>query len=741
MYNEIMTKKVNNFFRGLFNIFLFLPHFFSALPLLKTLFSPWKRLSTKKEIVGFSFDEWLSRIFFNGISRTIGFILRFSLIIFFLVVLATYVLLIPLTILIFFILLPFILLLSGLKQPEEIKKIKLKKEFATKHSLTKDTYSNTELWFDYIYENILIKKSWWILENLLSISPLARDWAVGYTPTLDKYCEELVSAQYHSSERHIVGRKKEIEEIEQYLSKTNKANVLIVGDEGIGKHTIIDAFSAKIYKGKSNSILNYKRVLKLNLESVLNESTDQKQREAIVESLFKEAAIAGNIILVLSNFEKYISAGIDSVNLILPIQKYAQTPLIQFIGITTPYFYEKYIYHNDKLNILFPKISVAEISKNDAFKILMEIALIFEKRYKLTIPYETIEKIISKSEFYITNIPFPEKAISLLDRCAARAYQNKNEIVKPEIIDEEITEITQAPTTIDYSIKQKLLNLEKNLSKHIIDQEDALKTLVDSIKRAFLLLGKRKKPLASMLFLGPTGVGKTETAKALMKTFFENKDKLLRFDMSQYQTIENIDDLIGNPDTQNLGLLTKIIRENPYGVLLLDEVEKSNKELLNIFLTILDEGYFTDSLGEKVDCKNLIIIATSNAASDYIFENIESNKTLTKEILIDYLINKDHFSPEFLNRFDGIVYFKPLDKNSLYKIGQKMIAELIDSYKESQKIIINISQPTLENVIAKGYNKQFGARNMQRTVMNEIGSKIDTKIIEGSLKAGATIEI
>ncbi|MEK6953083.1 MAG: hypothetical protein AABX29_08780, partial [Nanoarchaeota archaeon] len=336
-----MSKRVSNFFIALFNIFLFLPHFFSILPLFKSLFSPWKRLITKKEIVGFSFDEWLSRIFFNGISCTIGFILRFCLIIFFFFILIIYILLIPIIILVYFILLPFILLLSGLKQSEELKRLKLKKKFVTKHSLTKETYRNTEIWFDYIYENILRKNDWWLLENLLSISPLARDWAVGYTPTLDKYCEELVSAQYHSSERHIVGRKKEIEEIEQYLSKTNKANVLIVGDEGIGKHTIIDAFSAKIYKGKSNSILNYKRVLKLNLESVLNEVTDQKQREAIVESLFNEAAIAGNIILLLSNFEKYIAAGIDSVNLILPIQKYAQTPLIQFIGITTPYFYEK----------------------------------------------------------------------------------------------------------------------------------------------------------------------------------------------------------------------------------------------------------------------------------------------------------------------------------------------------------------------------------------------------------------
>jgi len=667
--------------------------------------------------------------------------MRLCLLLAFLFIELVYILLIPFIILLFFIFLPLTMLISALKKSDETKKLELKKQFVTSHSLTKETYKETEAWFDYIYENNLKKKDWWLLENLLSISPLARDWAVGYTPNLDKYCEELISAQYQSTERHIVGRKKEIEEIEQILSKTNRANVLIVGDEGIGKHTIIDAFSAKIYKGKSNTILNYKRVLKLNLESILKESVDQKQREAIVEELFKEAAIASNVILVLSNFEKYVATGSDAVNLTLPIQKYADSPMIQFIGITTPYFYEKYIYHNDKLITLFPKINVEEITKDEAIKILMEIASVFEKRYKLTIPYETISNIISKSEFYITNIPFPEKAISLLDRCASRAYQNKNEILRPEIIDEEITEITQAPTTIDTNIKLKLLNLEKNLSKYIIDQENALTTLANSIRRAFLLLGKRKKPMASFLFLGPTGVGKTETAKALMSTFFENKNRLLRFDMSQYQSKENIKDLIGNPDNQNPGLLTKTIRENPYGVLLLDEIEKADSDLLNIFLAILDEGYFTDSFGEKVDCKNLIIIATSNAASDFIFERLASNKTIAQQNLIDYLISKDYFSPEFLNRFDGIVYFKPLDKLSLHKIAQKMIAELVADYKSSHNISLNISQETIENIVTKGYNIQFGARNMQRTIMEEIGSKIDTKIIEGSIKAGETISI
>jgi ATP-dependent Clp protease ATP-binding subunit ClpA len=736
-----MTKKVKNFFKSLFNIFLFLPHFFSALPLLMTLFYPWKRLSAKKEELGFSMSEWFNRLMFNVISRTLGFIMRSSLLIFFLFVMVTYILLIPILSLLFFLLLPLLIIIDDLKEPEDIKKAKLKKQFVTTHSLTKETYKLSEAWFDYIYDKHLKKNLWWQLDNLMSTSPLARDWAIGFTPTLDRYCDELMSAEYQSTERHIVGRIREIEEIEQILSKTRKANVLIVGDDGIGKHTIIDAFSNKIFKGQANEILNYKRILKLNLESVLNETTDQKQREALVEQLFNEAVEAGNVILVLFDFERYIVSSKEGVNLIIPIQKFAESPKLQFIASTTPYYYEKYIYHNDKLNQLFPRINVSEITKQDALKILMDIALTFENRYNITIPYETISKIITKSEFYITNIPFPEKAISLLDRCASRAFQNKQQVLNPDIIDEEITEITQAPTKLDGNLKQKLLNIEKAMMQKVIAQDRAISSLANSIRRAFLLLGKRKKPLASFIFLGPTGVGKTETAKALMETFFENQKKLLRFDMSQYQSKENIRDLIGNPDTQAPGILTKTIRENPYGILLLDEVEKADKELLNIFLTILDEGYFTDALGEKVDCKNLIIIATSNAASDFIFQSLSTNKAISDQNLVDYLVNKNYFSPELLNRFDGIVYFEPLSKQALNKIAQNMISQLLANYKSSNNISINISPTTLEYIVTKGYNKQFGARNMQRTIMNEIGGRIDKQILEGSIKAGTTITI
>jgi len=737
-----MKEKISNFFQATLNIFIFLFHFFSVSSLLKTLFFPWKRLVAQKETVGFSFDEWLSRISFNLISRCLGFIIRSFILIFYLFTGIIYMILFPLIIIIFFLLLPFLYITSNLKKSEKIKYLENKKSFVLKHSLTKESYPSVEKWFDYLYRKELGEKKWWKLGKLLSISPIGRDWAIGYTPTLDKYCIELTSSEYQSQERHIVGRIEEVKEIEQALSKTEEANVIIVGEEGIGKHTIVDAFSKKIYDGKSNTFLNYKRVLMLNLESILKEFTDHKQRESFVEELFKEAVSAGNIILVLSNFERYVSSAPGFVDLTIPIEKYAQKPTIQFIAITTPYALEKFIYHNDKINQLFQKIEVKEISKRDAFTILLDVALTFETRYQITIPFETIEKTIEKSEFYITNIPFPEKAITLLDKTSSRAYQNRKDIILPDLIDNEISQTTHTPTVIDENTKKILLNLESVISESVIGQDDAIYKLSSAIRRAFVLLGKRKKPLASFLFFGPTGVGKTETAKVLTKTFFKNENKLIRFDMSQYQTKEDITNLIGDVKNQIPGLMTNMIRENPYGVLLLDEIEKSNKDLLNIFLTVLDEGYYTDGFGEKVDCKNLMIIATSNAASDYIFKNVANNiDDKFQQQIVDYLIEKGYFSPEFLNRFDGIVMFKPLNEDSLTKITKKMIDDLATKYFESHNILLTVTQQTFENIISHGFNQQFGARNLQREILNEIGSKIDRKIIEGVLIKGEKIII
>jgi len=740
-----IKQEISIFFSALVNFFIFFPYFFSVKNLLKTLFSPWKNLVAKKQGVGFSFQEWVNRLFFNLISCGIGFFARMSLLIFYFFLTITYILSLPFIIIFFFIFyLPFKIIIFPFLEKEEAKKQKLKEKFLKTHLLYEKNKSLVEAWFEDYYQRHFEKKRWWELSNLFSYPPLARDWTAGYTPTLDQYSINLCDPAYINFRLSIVDRQKEIDQIERILSKSNFANVIIVGEEGVGKHTIVDALAKKIYEGKINPTLAYKRVLKLNMEKILSTFTDEKKRENFLEELFDEAAAAKNVILLIDNIDRYLAFSEGKIDLTTTIEKFAKTDAIQFIGITEPFSYQKFIYPNEKITHLFEKVDVYEVSIEEAEKIILENFEILEKRHRVFFPYETIKNAINKANFYITNIPFPEKAINLLDLAAV--FQRKKlgllekqwAIVLPETIDEVLQEKTHIPTTITPALSEKLLNLEKILSSQIIQQEEAINKLAQAIRRSFLVLGKRKKPLASFLFLGPTGVGKTETAKTLAKLFFGSEKYLLRFDMSLYQRKEDIANLIGSIETGNPGLLTKTIREQPYGVLLLDELEKANKDLINIFLTLLDEGYFTDGFGKKVDGKNLVIIATSNAGADILY----SEKNLKDfSIFIDNLIARGFFSPEFINRFDGVVVFKPLTNQSILDLAKKKVEKIKQDIFQLYRIKVIINENFLKKIVEENYNERFGARNLERILREKVEDKLAKIILAKRPKEEEVIEI
>ena len=740
-----IRQEIRNFFSALVNLFIFFPYFFSVKNLLKTLFSPWKNLVAKKKGVGFSFEEWLNVMFFNLISRGVGFFSRISLLTFYLFLMTAYIVILPFIITFFFIFyLPIKIIIYPFKEKEEIKKQKLKEKFIETHLLSEKNRAFVEAWFENFYQRHFEKKRWWDLSNLFSYPPLARDWTMGYTPTLDQYAINLSESSYYLSKSAVVDREKEIDQIERILSKSNFANVLICGEEGVGKHTIVDAIAKKIYEGKVNPVLAYKRVLKLNMEKILSEFTDQKKRESFLEELLKEAAEAKNVILLIDNIDLYLSTLEERVNLTTTFEKFAKTDAIQFIGISEPFAYQKFIYPNEKINRLFEKVDVYEVSIEEAEKIILENFEILENRHRVFFPYETIKNAINKANFYITEIPFPEKAINLLELAAVfqRKKLNLSEkqwaVVLPEAIDQVLQEKTHIPTTITPSLSEKLLNLEKILSSQIVQQEEAVNQLAQVLRRSFLLLGKRKKPLASFLFLGPTGVGKTETAKAVARLFFGSEKYLLRFDMSLYQTKDDIANLIGSIETGNPGLLTKTIRNQPYGVLLLDELEKANKDLINIFLTLLDEGYFTDGFGKKVDGKNLVIIATSNAGADLLY----SQKSHTSSsIVIEELINRRVFSPEFLNRFDGVVVFKPLTNQSVLNLAQKMVENIKKDLYQLYQVKVLVNENFLRKIVEENYNEKFGARNLERILREKIEDNLAKIILAKKPKEKEVIEI
>ncbi len=733
---QFIKVALKNYAEAATNLLLFFPYFFSVTALLKTLFSPWKNLIVKKTIAGFSFNDWLNRFFFNTISRVIGLIMRLCILTFFLLLQILYLFILPISFIAYLCILPIVYIESLFQKTEGQKKKIIHDAFISNHCLEQKNMPIVEHWFSIYYQKHVRKNTWWKLSNLFSFPPLVRDWSVGFTPALDNYCDDLTASSYQREREHIVDRQKEIHSIETELSKTEEANVIIVGEEGVGKHTIVDALAKNMYEGKINNPLIYKRVLMLRMEKILTQFTDINQREDFFNTLLEEADEAKNIIIVINNIEKYIASGPESVDLSGSIERFAKHGSIHMIGITTPYNHEKTVIRNDKIQRLFTKIDVYEISDREAEEIIMNIAYLYENKYTLSIPYETIHDAIDKSSNYITSIPFPEKAIRLLDSTCAYAKEQRKIIVLPEYVDLIISEQTHVPTIISLQMKEKLLRLEALLTTRIIQQTEAIKKISSSMRRSFIYIGKRKKPLASFLFLGPTGVGKTETAKALADVFFGSESYLIRFDMSEFQNKLDIGKLIGSMESGNPGLLTAAIRQHSYGVLLLDELEKADPQLLNIFLTIFDEGYFTDGFGKKVDCKNLVVIATSNAAADVIYE-----KQVNSKDLIDYLIEKKLYMPEFLNRFDGIIVYESLTTESIRKLTKYMIERVARKIQDLHHISLMVSDEYITNLVKTYYNPKFGARNMERAVRDEIEDKIAKSLLENSVKTGDIIRL
>jgi ATP-dependent Clp protease ATP-binding subunit ClpC len=732
-----MFSTPHDFFLALGNLFVFFPYFFSVDAMVKTLFSPWKNVTSKKKSVGFSFNEWGDQLMFNLISRGIGFTMRLAILTTYLVIQILYIpFALVLTVFYFLLIYPFFCIVHALGKSREQRYIEAKQKFVSSHLLNQENAAIVDAWFDEWYQKTEYAKRWFELPNLLSIPPLARDWAQGYTPTLDKYAQELSAlAMRHHARPMTIGREKEMAQFEQILCKSSDANVLLIGESGVGKTTIIESLAYRIYIGRGNPLLSFKRLLQLDLEKVLAQTQDQKQRELLLEELLKEAQSAGNVIIVIFDIDKYLGVGEGRVDLSTPLSKFLKNENVQVVGVTTPYNFQRYIFPHSNLVAHFGLITVEEMSSQTALTIIMEHAHRFENRYHVTIPYETLKAAVVKSEYFTTTIPFPEKALQLLDDCCVYVRDNlKQSVVTPDIVDTILSQKTHVPTVLTDDMKTKLLNLESALATNVIGQKDANMQIASAMRRAFLQLGTRKKPLASFLFLGPTGVGKTETAKTLASVFFNNDDALIRFDMSQFQSTSDIPKLIGDEIAGTPGLLISALREKPYGVLLLDEIEKAHPNLLNIFLTLLDEGYITDSLGKTVNCKSLVVIGTSNAGATEYFTNPDYVGDIKT-----FLIEKRLFSPEFLNRFDGVICFSALDVSVAVQIATSMVTKIAENIQKLHGVVVQVTPQTLQRIVSSHFNPKYGARDLERTLRDEIEDVVAKKLFANEVKAGDTM--
>lgn len=637
------------------------------------------------------------------------------------------------------------------------------------------------------------------------------------TPTLNQYGRDLTDLAREGKLDPIIGRDSETQRVLEILCRRTKNNPCFIGDPGVGKTAIVEGLAEKIVEGNIPEILASKRVVTLDISSLLAGSKYRGEFEERLKKVMEEIRKAGDIILFIDEIHTIVGAGgaegaIDASNILKPALARGE---IQCIGATTIDEYRKYIEKDAALERRFQPVMVVEPTKEETLQILKGVRDKYEAHHGVKITDEALEASIPLSDRYITDRYLPDKAIDLMDEAAAkirienlttppdlkmleealkkvekekedainlqdfekaaslrdneREIKNKIEAckinwkseanIRTKVVGEKeiasvVSRWTKVPVEkLTETESERLLNLENILHGRVIGQDEAVKAISKAVRRARVGLKDPNRPIGSFIFLGPTGVGKTELSKALAEAMFGNENSMIRIDMSEYMEKHSVSRLIGSPPGyvgfDEGGQLTEKVRRNPYSVILFDEIEKAHPEVFNILLQILEDGRLTDGKGKTVNFKNTIIIMTSNAGANTLkkqktlgfatddFEQ-DSEYEKMKENIMEEL--KRSFRPEFLNRIDDIIVFHEIKEEDLAKIVKLMLNSVIERL-QAQEIYLNFNEDVTKHLAKKGFDPVYGARPLRRAITKAVEDKLSEEILKGNIQRGDSVDI
>ena len=643
------------------------------------------------------------------------------------------------------------------------------------------------------------------------------DNSASLTPTLDQYSRDLTALARAGMLDPVIGRKSETERVLQILCRRGKNNPCLIGEPGVGKTAIVEGIAQNLVNGTVPDIVAGKRLVSLDMSGLVAKSKYRGEFEERIKKVINEVAAAGNVMLFIDELHTIIGAGgaegsLDASNILKPALARGE---VQVIGATTIEEYRKYIEKDAALERRFQPVQVGEPTEEESIEILKGLRGLYEKHHNVEITDEGVEAAVRLSARYVNDRFLPDKAIDLMDEAAAKsrlgvmrdpqdAILKKQEIRqaeldledalregdierartlksakedlelqweklnkknqradkrrKPVVGENEIAEVVAGWTKIPVSKlteneAARLQKLEETLHKRVIGQEEAVSAVAKAVRRGRVGLKDPKRPIGSFLFLGPTGVGKTEVSKALAEAVFGNEDAMIRVDMSEYMEKHSVSKMIGSPPGyvghEDGGQLSEKVRRNPFSVVLFDEIEKAHPDVFNILLQVLDDGHITDSQGRKVDFKNTIIIMTSNAGAQSIIEpkklgfGVHEDEKQDHERMKNNVMEevKRLFKPEFLNRIDETIVFRALNKDDMKQIVTLMASELQKRCREQLQIELVIRDAAKAYIVEKAYDRKYGARPLRRKIQDEIEDRLAEEIIAGKVKAGDRVVV
>ena len=643
------------------------------------------------------------------------------------------------------------------------------------------------------------------------------DNSASLTPTLDQYSRDLTALARAGMLDPVIGRKSETERVLQILCRRGKNNPCLIGEPGVGKTAIVEGIAQNLVNGTVPEIVAGKRLVSLDMSGLVAKSKYRGEFEERIKKVISEVAAAGNVMLFIDELHTIIGAGgaegsLDASNILKPALARGE---VQVIGATTIEEYRKYIEKDAALERRFQPVQVGEPIEEESIEILKVLRPLYEKHHNVEITDEGVEAAVRLSARYVNDRFLPDKAIDLMDEAAAKsrlgvmrdpqeAIDKKQEIhqaeldlenalrdgdleraralkaikedleldweklnkknhradkrKKPVIGENEIAEVVAGWTKIPVSKlteneAARLQKLEETLHKRVIGQEEAVSAVAKAVRRGRVGLKDPKRPIGSFLFLGPTGVGKTEVSKALAEAVFGNEEAMIRVDMSEYMEKHSVSKMIGSPPGyvghEDGGQLSEKVRRNPFSVVLFDEIEKAHPDVFNILLQVLDDGHITDSQGRKVDFKNTIIIMTSNAGAQSIIEpkklgfGVHEDEKQDHERMKSNVMEevKRLFKPEFLNRIDETIVFRALNKDDMKQIVTLMTNELQKRCKDQLQINLVVRDAAKSDIVEKAYDRKYGARPLRRKIQTEIEDRLAEEIIAGKVKAGDRVVV